>query len=169
MPKTILSDWNLAQALVLQGLPFRDVAARIGVSEAVLRKRSWRGGWLKLRTESVHAVAENGGKTLAERSRTVRDSLAAELEDQVSVLREKPAKNASELGNTPQRQGRSTLAKCISDAAKVVFNWDTEPGAMLFMGSPPEPVCDVEAAVASEPADSPSNMENKPSLVTAGD
>jgi hypothetical protein len=139
MPAALKADWNLAQALVLQGLPFKEVAVRVGVPEPVLRKRSWRGGWLKLRTQSVEGVAEFGAKTLAERSKIVRDGLADELADQVNILRHKPPKNPSELGNTPQKQGRTAVAKMIAEAAARTFDWGEQQQNCLIAIGLPEP------------------------------
>lgn len=131
MPKILNANWPLAQSLYLQGVSLQDIAKQINVTLGSLRKRANRGNWTVLRRESVQiastVVQGHTGRNLVQASRDVRQSLAEEVADQVSILRESPPKKVSELGNTPDGQGRAAVTKTVIDSAASVFGWDDSP------------------------------------------
>lgn len=125
MPKAIRADWNLAQALYLQGISYRHISERVGVTEAALRKRASRHRWHDLRTNSIVAVSQTGAeaaqRTLCERSRVVREALAGDLEESVHLL--------PKLKQTAQPRGfklRQEAVGKLADNASKMFGWGGE-------------------------------------------
>jgi hypothetical protein len=152
------ADWTLAQALYLQGLPHAEIAARVQVTEASLRKRASRRKWYQLRTASITAAAQHGlnrtGETLAKRSAQVREALSEEIQDQVSILRSKRPRSPAELRNQPSGEGRASLVKKVAETASIVHDWKTEhaPGILLvsdMRGTAPDLLSMADSAEAN--------------------
>jgi hypothetical protein len=103
MPKALLADWNLAQALYVQGVPYADIAEKIGVTSATLRQHAhrhhWRryveepvgAGWTESPWERVEAQVVLGGAEFVAR---VRARLGAgddpREQPSLQVLRQRP-------------------------------------------------------------------------------
>lgn len=83
MPKALIADWNLAMTLYVEGVGYRAIAERVGVTEAALRQRAHRHCWHALGTAALqtasHAVTRHNGRTQVERSVEVRSGLADEM------------------------------------------------------------------------------------------
>src|SRR4051812_29160449 len=96
MPQALNADWNLAQTLYVQGVPYKAIAERVGVTEVSLRQRAYRHKWAALKTAALETVSQvitgHTGKTLVQRSVEVRLALAEEIEDQVALLGSNPAR-----------------------------------------------------------------------------
>lgn len=124
---------ELAKSLYLQGLKAPVIAETISVPVGTIRKWSTRGGWPSLSAQtSVIRIQRAEGRAgseaaanIQDRSNRVRSLLAAEVEAQAQALASQPPK-PSELGNTPQRQGRAAIAKAIADTASTVFDWQSQ-------------------------------------------
>jgi len=141
MPTALVNvDWDLAQVLFAQGVRYSEIAPRAGVTPATLRQHAHRHQWRKLRDEAntpQSIVASNATKPattpLAERSRGIRERLAEELERQIQVLSECPPTSLKELASG--NQGRTALAKMLTEAAEKLFAWRPEvPSQLIEVG-----------------------------------
>ena len=125
MPKALNADWNLAQALFVQGVPYAAIAAKVCVTEAALRQRAHRYGWRDLRTQSVMAVSQSvtghTGKTLVARSQEVRSALADEIGASVSALRQTPVDPTLE-----HLDQRVEVTSKLAGASGKVFGWEAQ-------------------------------------------
>ena len=141
-PPRKLSPWerrvpdekrNLVKGLYFQGLSPSDIASKVALSADLISNWAKRYGWSRVRAEARQIMGDAGrGKPLDERVRLgsggsarVRALLADEVEAQASALRSVPAK-ANKLGNTPQGQGRASVAKTIAETASLVFDWEAQ-------------------------------------------
>jgi stress-induced morphogen len=125
MPKPLSADWNLAQALYVQGVLYRAIAEKVGVTEMSLRQRAHRRGWHALKTEALATVSQvvtcHTGKTLVRRSNEVRPALADELGESVGALRQTPLKP-----NLAHLDERAEVTQRLVGAASKVYGWNTE-------------------------------------------
>lgn len=129
MPKALNADWNLAQALYVQGVNYATIAEKVGVTEAALRQRAHRHGWPALKTASVTMASQavtGSAKTLVQRSESVRENLGEEVEEAVGALREVPVKR--ELAHLDERA--DVAGKLVTSAAKV-FGWENDQQGCL--------------------------------------
>ena len=128
MPKTLQNvDWNLGQALYVQGVAYAVIAEKIGVTPPTVRQHSRRYAWRRLRDDALACVSRAVTKPLVERARDVRDKLGEEIERQIQVLSQCPPRGLADLRNGPAGiQGRSSLTKTIIESAEKVFAWQLE-------------------------------------------
>ena len=57
MTRALNADWNLAEALYLQGVPDRTTAEKVGVTEMSLRQRPHRYSGQSLKTTALSTAA----------------------------------------------------------------------------------------------------------------
>jgi hypothetical protein len=155
MPRALNADWNLAQALYVQGVPYQAIGEKTGVTLAALRQRAHRYGWHALKTTALEAVSQSvtghTGKTPAHRSKEVRSALADELGESVGALRQTPAK--PELEHLNQR---AEVAGKLTGAASKVFGWDGDGETPLIVVGRMREAIELEAEVTlSTSADHP--------------
>ena len=145
MPKALNVDWNLAQVLCVQGVPYKAIAERVGVTLAALRQRAHRHAWHALKTTALevvsHSVTRHSGKTLVQRSGEVRSALGEELAESVGALRQTPAK--PELEHLNQR---AEVAGKLAGAASKVFAWSEETERPLIIIGDTAHVLDLQPA-----------------------
>jgi transposase-like protein len=135
MPKALDADWNLAQALYVQGVPYADIAEKIGVTPPTLRQYAHRYHWRRLRETVMASVSQVIAKPLVERAHNSRDKLAQEIERQASLLSECPPESVEQLANNRERQGRAAVVKTVAEAAEKVFGWQSqEPAGLVQIG-----------------------------------
>jgi hypothetical protein len=132
MPKPIIADWNLATVLYTQGVPYAEIAQRIGVTEAALRQRSHRHKWRQLRTTALQTVSQSvtarDTRTLVQRSRVVREALGADLDASVAALQQVPV--TPDLKHLDQRV---EVAAKVAGAAAKVFDWEGQKAVGLVV------------------------------------
>jgi hypothetical protein len=160
-----------AKALFFQGLTLPLIAQAVSVPLSTINKWSQRGKWSMLKEQTKGALVQGLRKdlaigiippsspqnALAPASRRLREQLASELEAQAAVLAQNPVQRVSELGNTPQGEGRASVVKRIAETAAIVHDWDqsTEAGLVIvtdMKGSAPEelaPAIDVQQLPAA--------------------
>jgi hypothetical protein len=162
MPKPLNADWGLAEVLYIQGVAYKAIAAKVGVTEASLRQRAHRYRWSALRTAALRAVSEtvtgHTGMTLIERSRQVRGTLAEDLVESANALRGTAIEpGLAHLGE------RVEVAQKLASSAGKVFGWDSDskPGALIIMGQmagtdpdDAKPATPIEATVTPTPESS---------------
>jgi stress-induced morphogen len=150
VPRAINADWNLAQALYVQGVPYKTIAERVGVTEMSLRQRAHRHGWHALKTEALatasQAVTQHSGKTLVQRSAEVRSALADEVGESITALRQTPTK--PELEHLNQR---AEVAGKLTSSASKVFGWNGEGEAPIVIVGTMRRALDLQAEVTVEP------------------
>jgi transposase-like protein len=121
-------DWDLAQALYIQGVAYKAIAEQVGVTEATLRQRAHRHGWRALKTASVTAAAQavtgHASKTLVQRARDVRDAIAAELERQMDLLSQCRPTDVQQLFD--RGQGRISATKNLVGACSQLYGWQQQ-------------------------------------------
>lgn len=150
MSRALNADWNLAQALYVQGVTYQAIAEKTGVTLAALRQRAHRYGWHGLKTEALaiasRAVTRHSGRTLTQRSSEVRSALADELSESVGALRQTPAK--PELQHLNQR---AEVAGKLTSSASRVFGWSDDGGAPLIIVGEVERFIDLDSVTTSQP------------------
>ena len=122
MSRVSRNDWALGQLLFDQGVKYDEVAKRLGTTAAAVRQRSHRYAWTATREkalqEASRIVTGNSALTLVEKSRVVRNTLADELSESASALRQTPI--SSELAHLGERADVSTK---LATASARVFSW----------------------------------------------
>lgn len=85
----------------------------------------------------------------------IRDAIASELLSQLTVLQNDPVKDASELRNTRERQGRAAVVKTIADAAGSIFDFQEHTTGMIWAAelAKPAAVKPTSACVIDVPAE----------------
>ncbi len=134
MPKALNADWNLAQVLYAQGVNYKAIAEKVGVTEAALRQRAHRYRWPMLKTAALEtvsrAVTNHSGKTLAQRSNEVRSALAEEVGESMDALRQTPI-----IPKLPHLNERAEVSGKLATTAGKVFGWNGEQGnALVIVG-----------------------------------
>lgn len=180
MPKALPIDWTLAQSLYVCGVSAPEIARRLNVKLATVRKRRERHGWRQLKAACVAAAQEKavagrqcaqaagGSSNLAARSARVRELLTADVEASALALQElAQCKNAA--GFRQRQEGVNKL----TDAAALVFGWDAEStrrtvinvermevglAALAAQQCEPPPALDVESAPQSAAAEPKSSL-----------
>ena len=133
MPRPLQGvDWPLAQMLFVQGVGYRMIAEKLGVTEASLRQRAHRHASRQLREGALATVSQAVTKSLAQRDCDTRNLLAEEVERQAALLTECPPASVADLANNRERQGRAVVARTIAETADKVFDWQTEPPQQLI-------------------------------------
>ena len=139
MAKPLNADWPLAQALYVQGVPYKAIAEKVSVTEAALRQRARRYRWRELRTAALQtvsqAVTHSPPKTLVQRAHEVRSSLGEDLSETVEALRQTPIKPGLD-----HLDERAEVAGKLAGTASRVFGWEEEkPVGLVVAGMIPEP------------------------------
>lgn len=131
MPKPKI-DWNLAQALFLQGLTVTAIANRFGLATASVSKQSAKRGWLALRSQTESNLARPMENSLAVKvataSNTVRSKMAERLVSLSDRLPTTPQSLKTEL--RLQRELESAVRN-----AERIFGWSSENGSALVRTS----------------------------------
>jgi hypothetical protein len=160
VPETIRAS---AQALVIQGFTFSEIASKTGLNQRTVQTWARRYGWLKLRekpTESVNPggteVTENapeggGGASVAIR---VRQKIGQEYEKQLDALQK-----IAVVSKLPHLGERAALVEKITSGAAKTFGWaPAQAGGLIVVGemrsvtvttaqeSPPRPIIDVSTS-----------------------
>jgi hypothetical protein len=145
MPATKPTDKKIKQEaaiLYATGLGPTAIAAKYaeaGLKPSTVQKWITRFGWRELRANNSKeigaATLRTVQKSISELDQETRRALAVELSRSVGLLVSTPAKGVSDLGNTPQRQGRSAIIKSLSDAAGNVFGWEAGKTTQLVQVS----------------------------------
>lgn len=148
MPRPLLADWPLIQALFLQGFSDRQISERTGVKPVTIRARAARHGWCIMRDRAngafvtnpdslahpgLSALVQSQSKSLIKASQIAQEAFAGELQDQVAVLKRKPPTKLLDLANTPRREGRASVVQKLVNTASKLYGWDqqtTAPQAM---------------------------------------
>ena len=88
MAKPIEANWELAKALVVQGMTVKDAAVKIGVSVGCLQKRAWRHNWTGTRRAAAGIIEAAGVEAPESAEKRLRAKLQADAEAVVDRLAE---------------------------------------------------------------------------------
>jgi hypothetical protein len=131
MPAALQVDLGLIQAFYMQGASSPQIAAKFGVNLSTVQGWVHRYGWNKARqvasgliqaqSKSVRMTAPVLSKTVSGTSERVRESLASELEKQVTRLSEIPIKPG--LAGLARK---ASVTKLLVDASRPVLGWDEQ-------------------------------------------
>jgi hypothetical protein len=150
MPRALNADWNLAQTLYVQGVPYKAIAEKVGVTEMSLRQRAHRHGWHALKTTALETVSQvvtqHSGRTLAQRSTEVRSALADELGESVGALRQTPLKP-----NLAHLDERAEVTQKLVGAASKVYGWNTETEIPIVVVGRMREVLELDVEVTAQP------------------
>jgi len=154
MPRALNADWNLAQSLYVQGVPYKAIAEKVGVTEMSLRQRAHRHGWHALKTTALEAVSQavtgHTGKTLVQRSSEVRSALADELNESVTALRQTPLKP-----NLAHLDERAEVTQKLVGAASKVYGWASETEQPIIVVGMMKQAIEMTAQAHSQPLELP--------------
>lgn len=166
MPKPLLVDWPLIQALFTQGLPPKRIVDRLsipGLSANTITQRAKRGKWSVLRYQvrdnAVMATAQvlkSERSRLQEESAQARNALSSEVLGQLTDLGDIKRSTSLESAAT-----RSQVARTLAETAKTVYGWDADSARrtiinVALMESVDEPACiDVDVAPSVAPTPDP--------------
>ena len=126
-----------AKQLFHEGLKWSKISEETGVASNTLRVWGHRGKWKEELQEAKRLIetskakclviasvqANPSQKALQSSGNRLRTSFATVIEQSTAALLESPITNASELANTPERQGKAAVIKTLVDAAATVFDW----------------------------------------------
>jgi hypothetical protein len=136
VPETIRAS---AQALVIQGFTFSEIASKTGVNQRTIQTWARRYGWLKLREKPMESVnpgglevIENGpeGERGGSVSIRVRQKLGQEYEKQLDALQK-----IAVVSKLPHLSERAVVTDKIAAGAAKTFGWGTgAPGGLVRVG-----------------------------------
>lgn len=90
-------NWDLAKALALSGLTYKDIAKKLNCAEITIKIQAGRQGWSQLRQTANRELAlklnEERVVTLLERGREAQKQLMGNAEQMVKVLLAQPIPN----------------------------------------------------------------------------
>jgi len=154
-----------AVGMLAAGASYDTVAAHFGVKPDGLRVSMSRKGVTKTlakHKKELRLVTQKAERNaLQEISRRVRGLLADEVTEQVESLRSSPVRSPKELGNTPDGEGRTTIAKKLIDGSALLFDWDSDKAAGIILAvdlrqgmlTGPNAVVDVPSLPQDEPGE----------------
>ena len=137
MPKPLNTDWNLVQALWLQGFNPTQISEKTGLKLAAIKSRAYRFKWndLKsktkafLKAESEPGLAMAVAKDLAEQSKRAKEELANVVADQIKLLKANPAKTLAKLSG---KNGLAATTQTIVNTAAKLHSWDSQGNRSLI-------------------------------------
>ena len=122
-------DREQVKSLILQGLSIKEVSTQTGVTEGVLRVWKSRFGWGKLlqvaRQEYERGQESRLSKQLESASERVKTAMADELEQDLQVIKSKPAKTLAGV------RDRQNVLSTMAGTGKILFAWD-QGGSTTF-------------------------------------
>lgn len=165
MPKPLEIDRELVRALAYQGFNARQIAVKVQVKPATVRSWLHRMGISRavaqvrqtLATDmQQNSLASHAANEFAQRSQNIRNKLSAELERQTVLLEEEPATKFSDLRNSTQGEGRTSVVKKLAETADKVCGWSEEHGQspinMLFLEQEQALVLEIPPVIFPEAA-----------------
>ena len=120
------------KTMYLRGVKPWVIQQETGVPPGTQHNWGMRYGWAELLAKTRQVIAHRGIKAL-QQDHTLRLKLRNEVKSQVAALERTPVKNIKELGNTPEREGRTSLLCRMVSAVKEIDDWGAaaKPGLIL--------------------------------------
>ena len=157
MPRALANRetvFETVKALVIQGVKTSEISQRCDVNPKTIRTWSRRYGWRAIASnvrqdvnEAVACTTSLGLKSVGER---VRGSLANEIEAQVQLLEQRPAKCLKELQTS---NGRTAVVRGIIESAATVFGWSKDAGTPFILNGSFTQIMQLQGAAQNAPID----------------
>ena len=119
------------KTMYLRGVKPWVIQQETGVPPGTQHNWGMRYGWAELLAKTRQVIAHRGIKAL-QQDHTLRVKLRNEVKSQVAALERTPVKNIKELGNTPEREGRTSLLCRMVSAVKEIDDWGAASEAWVL-------------------------------------
>jgi hypothetical protein len=122
-----------AKNLWVRGVKIAVISVETGLPKSTIKNWAARYGWIQLTRNTTKILEARQASLVTPEGNAIRNALRREATRQIEVLESTPIKGYDDLPNTPDRQGRTTMLKTMTETVSMIDDWESSnrPGLIL--------------------------------------